>query len=217
MVGTLLGSVCAVVAAPGYFTNGGGGTTTDRFDVSQGARVIHGTNQYYGLGNSDVRQMFGLASSGTWVEPGSAIFMDGPGTGYVDTVDFQTPTAIDLSRIEIRLAQDGANPQRGCSAFRLQGSADGMNFVDLSFGNIPQGATGNINVPLTIQDSAPTNATGKRAFRLELTRLTTAGPRVVEVDGIGIVSAVPAGMFLDRLAFNAATNTYTGLLCCIEK
>ena len=210
MVGVLLGSSGGVAAAPGYFTNGGGGTTADRFDNSQGARVIHSTNQHNGAGNSDVRQIFGLPNSGAWVEPGTSIFMDGPGAGYVDTVDFQTPTAIDLSRIEIRLSQDGANPQRGCSAFRLLGSADGMNFVNLSQGNIPQGATGNINVPLTIQDSAPTNATGKRAFRLELTRLTATGPRVVEVDGTGTVSAVPAGMFLDRLAFNAATNTYTG-------
>lgn len=99
---------------------------------------------------------------------------------------------------------------RGCSAFRLLGSADGMNFAELSAGTIPSGQTGNANVPLLINDTVLTNASAVRAFRLELTRLTNGGPRGIECDATGTVATLPAGAFLDRLAFNAATNTYTG-------
>ena len=207
--GCLLG-VGVLSAAPTFITSGGAGSTTDRFDLSQGARVIHSTNQHNGAGESDVRQIFGLPNSGAWVEPGNAIFADGPGAGFVDTVDWQTPQALDVSSLQLRMSQDGANPLRGCSAFRLLGSADGMTFATMSTGTIPAGPTGNVNVPLLINDYALTNATGMRAFRLELTRLTTGGPRVTECDATGSLSAAPAGLFLDRLAFNANTNTYTG-------
>src|SRR5687767_14368992 len=77
-------------AAPVYSTDFGGGVTTDVFDISQGARVIHSTNQHNGAGESDVRQIFGLPASGAWVEPGNAIFADGPGAGFVDVVEWQT-------------------------------------------------------------------------------------------------------------------------------
>ncbi len=208
-VGQLVLAQCAL-AAPVFTTNGSGGSATDRFDISQGAAVIHSTNQHNGAGASDVRQIFGLPSAGAWVEPGNAIFADGFGLGFVDTVDWQTPQPLDLTSMELRLSQDGASALRGCSAFELLGSADGVNFAILSTGTIPAGASGNANVPLLISDTALTNAAGVRAFRLQLTRQTNGGPRVSECDAQGTISTTPAGTFLDRLAFNAATNTYTG-------
>ena len=68
-------------AAPVYFTNFAGGVTADVWDVSQGAQVIHSTNQHNGAGNSDARQIFGLPNAGAWVEPGNAIFADGAPAG----------------------------------------------------------------------------------------------------------------------------------------
>ena len=65
-------------------------------------------------------------------------------------------------------------------------------------------------VPLLVTDSVLTGTTANvRAFRLELTRLGTAAPRLVELDGTGTAGAA-TGTFLDRLAFNATTNTLTG-------
>ena len=200
-------------AAPSYTTNFAGGVSTDLFDLAQGAQVIHSTNQHNGAGNSDVRQIFGLPGSGAWVEPGNAIFADGPGAGYVDVVEWQTPGWINLTGFELRLSQDGpGNSFRGCGAFKLFASQDGVNFSEVSSGSIPMAGAANANAPLLIADAALTGTTANvRAFRLELMRLSAGGPRVMELDGFGTPGAQPAGTtFLDRLAFNAPTNTYTG-------
>ncbi len=201
-------------AAPSYSTDFAGGSAGDRFDITQGALVIHSTNQHNGAGNSDVRQIFGLPNSGAWVEPGHAIFSDGPGAGYVDVVEWQTPGWLNLSSFDLRMSQDGSGSAfRGCGTFQLSASQDGVNFSPVSAGSIPLAAGGmNVNAPLLITDSALSGATlNVRAFRLELTRITAGGPRVVELDGTGTPGTQPAGLpFLDRLAFNAATNTYTG-------
>ena len=205
-------SVSAAHAAPVFSTGGGSGVTTDLFDVALGAQVIHSTNQHNGAGASDVRQIFGLPSAGAWVEPGSAIFADGPGAGFMDVVEWQTPGWINLVSISLRMAQDGASAFRGCGSFALFASQDGVNFSQVSGGSIPLSGGANVNVPLLISDSALSGVTANvRAFRLEISRLTAAGPRVVELDGFGSAGARPAGVqFLDRLAFNSAANTYTG-------
>ncbi len=204
----------SVSAAPAYSTDFAGGSAADLFDISQGALVIHSTNQHNAAGNSDVRQMFGLPNSGAWVEPGNAIFGDGPAAGFVDVVDWQTPGWINLSGFDLRISQDGPGSAfRGCAAFRLLASQDGVNYSEVSAGSIPLAPGGmNVNAPLLIADSTLTGATGNvRAFRLELSRLTAGGPRVAELDGFGSRGTTPAGgTFLDRLAFNAETNTYTG-------
>ena len=200
-------------AAPSYSTNFAGGVTTDIFDLAQGAQVIHSTNQHNGAGNSDVRQIFGLPNAGAWVEPGNAIFADGPGAGFVDVVEWQTPRWINLAAFELRMSQDGpANALRGCGSFRLLASQDGVNFSQVSGGSIPLAGGANANAPLLIADPALTGTTANvRAFRLELARLTAGGPRVAELDATGTPGIMPAGVqFLDRLAFNAVTNTYTG-------
>ena len=200
--------------APAYSTDFAAGSAADRFDISQGSLVVHSTTQHNGAGDSDVRQIFGLPASGAWVEPGNAIFGDGPATGYVDVVDWQTPGWIQLSSFELRLSQDGpGSALRGCGEFRLLASQDGVNYAEVSAGSIPLATGGeNANAPLLITDSELTGVTANvRAFRLELTRLTAGGPRVLELDGDGTPGTQPAGVpFLDRLAFNAATNTYTG-------
>ncbi len=207
--------VCGPIAgaAPVFSTNPSAGSSTDRFDVSQSALVIHSTNQHNGAGNSDTRQIFGLPSSGAWVEPGNAIFADGPGAGYVDVVEWQTPGWINLSSFELRMAQDGAGSAfRGCGSFKLFASQDGVAFSQVSGGGIPLAAGGmNANAPLLIADTALTGTTANvRAFRLEIARLTGGGPRVIELDAAGTISTAPEPVFLDRLAFNATSNTYTG-------
>ena len=129
MRGTLILLWCALAtggqAAPVFSTDPGGAVTTDLFDVAQGALVIHSTNQHYGAGNSDVRQMFGLPNAGAWVEPGNAIFADGPGAGFVDVVEWQTPGWVNLNSFALRMSQDGpGSSYRGCSAFKLLASQE---------------------------------------------------------------------------------------------
>lgn len=203
-----------VHGAPAYSTSIGTGSTVDQFDISQGALVIQSTAQHNGAGTSDVRQIFGLPANSTWIEPGTALFDDGPDAGSMDVVEWQTPGWINLSSFELRMSQDEAgSAYRGCGTFRLLASQDGVNYSEISGGSIPLAPGGqNVHTPLLISDAALAGTTANvRAFRLELTRLTTGGPRVIELDGTGTPGAQPEGItFLDRLAFNAATNNYTG-------
>jgi hypothetical protein len=206
------GGLGEVVAGPVFLTAPGEGATNDWFDVVQGARVVCSTPQHNSCcGNSDPRCALGFVAPPPWVEPKHSIFADGPGPGFVDRLEWQTARPVDLVRIRIWLSQDGAqNPYRGASAFRLLGSQDGMTFSQLSGGLIPLSGGANASVPLLISDDALSGITNSlQAFRLELTRLTTGGPRLVEIDGFGNASA-PAGQFLDRIAFNAVSNQLTG-------
>lgn len=200
------------VAAPVFTATGGSGAGNDLFDVSNGVQVIVSTPAHNSCcGASDPRMAFGFGDLPPWVEPGTLIFADGPGAGFVDVLEWQTPAPVTLTHVEIRLSEDGAgNPFRGASAYRLLASQDGQRFFQISGANIPLSDGAMKHVPLRIADAALTGATTNlRAFRLELTRLSDGGPRLVEVDGFGTSGPV-TGEFLDRLAFNAASNALTG-------
>ena len=184
------------------------GVFTDIFDVAQGSQVIFSTQQHTGAGLSDPRSAFGFSSG--FAEASRSLFADGPGAGTVDFFEWQTAGPVDLSSYELHLQDDGG-PARSALGFTLFGSQDGVNFSSLSTGTIPRsGGDGYGSNPLLIADSALTGTTtGLRAFRLETTRASGAGVRVIEMDGNGVAGAL-SGTFLDRLAFNAVSNTLTG-------
>ena len=209
VVALLAAAVVCAESAPVFSTAGGAGATGDLFDVAQGAGVILSTPQHNGAGNSDPRSAFGFTSG--FVETTNAIFADGPGAGALDTIEWQTATPVSLTSLSLWLADDGAgNPARGATEFKLFASADGATFSQISGGAIPRNAGGYLNKPLLVTDNALTGTTANvRAFRLEVTRATTSGVRVVEIDAAGTASG-QTGNFLDRLVFNAAGNTLTG-------
>ncbi|MDB6174472.1 MAG: hypothetical protein JWL59_3783 [Chthoniobacteraceae bacterium] len=208
-----LGIGAALHAAPVFTTDGPGGEgiTTDIFDILQGNQVIFSTPQHNGAGESDPRSAFGGISG--FVETNHSLFSDGPGAGTVDFIEWQTPGWINLSSIDLHLQQDGAgNAVRGASSYALFASQDGVNFSAVSSGTIPSDVNGaNANIPLLIHDDALTGTTNAvRAFRLEVTRLTNQGVRVLELDASGSAAVPVAATYLDRLAFNYALNTLTG-------
>ncbi len=210
--------VHAAPAAPSYNTGAGGGATNDAFDITAGVRVIASSQHYSGFygagccGESDVRAAFGFATSAYnrtsgWVEPPNVIFQDGPPTGTTDFIEWQTPAPINLSAFQMRLQQDGATTARGAGSFKFFASADGINFSQSSAGTMPSAPNPSPYVPMLVADSNLTGTTTNvRAFRLELTRLSANGPRLLEFDGTGSPGVV-TGTFLDRIAFNATTNT----------
>ena len=206
----LLASISAVSAAPVFQADPNTeGVTTDIWDLALGAQVIFSSPQLGCCGNSDPRSAFGFATTSGWVEPTHALFADGPGGGTVDFIEWQTPQPVDLSAISLHLQDDGS-PARSALDFKLFASQDGVIFSQISNGAIPNAGSGYLNNPLLIADGALAGtASAVRAFRLEITRASGAGTRVVELDATG-TAAAPVTMFLDRLAFNDATNSLTG-------
>ncbi len=192
-------------AAPTFSTDVGGGVTTDLFDISQGAQVIQTTNVLQ-FGGEDIREAFG-GSGG--IEGGNVIFEDGPGLGSIDTVLWQTAQTINLTSVELRFSQDGASPNRGTAAYNLFSTQDGINYTSVSSGAVPLvggPGTSMVNNALLISDAAlGAGTTAVRGFKLEITRNSGAGPRFVEIDGMGSITTQTAN-YHDRLAFNSITN-----------
>ena len=215
--GLLLHSLFAVAvhAAPVFQSDPGPveGVTSDIWDFSLGGRIVTTTQTHPHAGGPDPSLILGATAVNGWstVEPTRFLFNDGPGAGTVDIVEWQTASAINLDSFSLRLAQDGATANRGTSEFKLFGTQDGVNFSQLSGGLIPLDA-GAMQFPTTlITDSALTGTTtALHGFRLEITRLSGGGPRVVEMDGFGS-AAIPAVNYLDRIAFNTNTISLAGL------
>ena len=205
-------SARVLLGAPEYSSGSGPGDTTDAFDLSRGTQVIRSTPQNTTCcGLSDPLAIWGGITGPAWTEPGRAIFADGPGPGFVDIVEWQTPEPIHLTEFSLRLEQNGPNSaERAASRFRLFASTDGLTFRQISGGTFPGAPGPNPHTPLLVRDrSLLATPTEVRAFRLELTRATSRGVRVVELDGEG-TPVPPTGNFLDRLLFNAADNSLVG-------
>ena len=202
-----LATLSAATAAPVFQADPNAeGVGSDIWDLSQGSQVIFSSPQHNGAGNSDPRSAFGFSSG--FAETTHALWQDGA-AGVIDFLEWQTPQPIDLSGISLHLFDD-ASPNRSALDFKLFASQDGVNFSQISGGTMPADAGGYLNNPLLITDSAFTGTTSAvRAFRLEMTRTTGAGTRVAELDATGTVVA-PVTTFLDRVAFNDATNSLTG-------
>jgi hypothetical protein len=209
-------------AAPLFSTAGGEGEVNDLFDVAQGVQTIASSPQYSGFfgvgccGQSDPRSVFGFTTpayngASGWVEPTHTIFQDGPGAGTVDFIEWQTAGPVNLTNIALRMQQDGVgNSTRAATDFKLFASVDGVTFSQISGGTIPGAPGANLNVPLLVTDNALTGTTTNvRSFRLEVTRASSGGARIVELDATGAPGAA-IGTFLDRLAFNASTNAIVG-------
>jgi hypothetical protein len=198
-------------AAPIFVTEISGyeGLTDDLFDMSQGNQVIFSTPQSTTDGLSDPRAAFGGESD--FVEPSRSFFEDGSPAGTIDFIEWQTSSWINLTSFDLRLHQNWiADQNTGAASFSLFASRDGMNFSKISEGVIPPAAPGSLDGLLLIRDENLTGTTTNvRAFRLEVTRLTTAGVRIIELDAIGTLGTqtVP---YLDRLALNAITNSLIG-------
>ena len=199
-------------AAPTYSLDPVGplyeGVTTDLFDIASGNRVIFSTAQHQGAGVSDPRSLFGYTSG--FIENTHTIFADGISPGYVEFIEWQTPSWINLSSFELRLSDDGST-LRSVLDYKLFGSKDGLNFSQLSTGVLPRNASNGYSpTQMIISDTALTGiATGLRSFRIELTRADTTGARLIELDGFGSLGAQTTP-YLDRIAFNAASNSLTG-------
>lgn len=203
-----LAGAAGVAAAPTYSSDPGGGSTTDRFDVSRGVQIIDAT-PILPFGGESLVEAFG-GNGG--VEPGTLIFADGAAAGTRDRIDWQTSGFINLGGLQIRLSQDtDGSGNRSARAYTFYTSQDGVNYTPVSSGTIPLvGGPGspNVHTPLLISEVSPSGTINNvRGFRLELERNGGTGPRIVEIDEINSTPGVQTGNYLDRVLFNAASNS----------
>lgn len=179
LASTTASAHAAVISGEEYL-----GVTTDAFDLSQGTVVTAFSSAFPGFSPGDV---FGGTASG--IEPGNFIFTDGFAVNNVDYIDFETPSAIHLTGIVLGIADD-SNFQgniRGSNTYTLYSSDDGINYNNIvsnsSLASNYLNSYGDDQLKITDD----VNVTAKY-FRLAVTRDTTYGPRIYELDAI---TAVP--------------------------
>lgn len=165
-------------------------STSDLFDISQGAQVIVAppvhfssviTNMFGGIGGSN------SSSRGTTTD--STVFSDGFPAGHMHRVEWRTTTPIQLEQIAL-LASHQAGDARSFS--RLTLSVREPNGTFREFHTVEPaspyggGAGGN-----ELHHSANIGGVTGQHFRVEVTqRLQGSAPRVIELDGFG--EALPA-------------------------
>jgi MYXO-CTERM domain-containing protein len=188
----LLAACVAMLAASDAFsgvivTPGGyAGVTTDDFDVSRGTTVLSSSTI---IARSDARSALGFLNGGP--EPTNTIFADNAPAGTVDSLVFRTPSAITLRDLKVGFADDSNSGQanRGTTLFKLLASTDGVNYSSIVSAPILSNYVSSYRdsvITLTVTNLSVANV---RFFRVETTRATSLGTRIVEIDAN--VSVVP--------------------------
>jgi hypothetical protein len=175
------------------------GVTTDLFDVAQGTVVTASSAVFPGF---DPRSAFGY-NSPTAIESSRVIFSDSPTA--TDFIEFQTVSPVNLVGYRLILGEDIGTAKRSAQAFRLYAGADSGSLQLVSSATIEQtylNQYGSVSVgitdTLTLQNV--------QTFRLELDRTSIAGfsgPRLIELDGFGVVVPEPATWTLGMLGTGA--------------
>ena len=174
------------------------GVSDDVFDVSQGTVVTAAWHQQFDSGKfSRASNTFGFTSE--FVEPTWTVFKDFLPASDPDFINFTTPKPVDLSGYRLILADGSVSGERGANSFKLFESDDGIDYTLISSTTIANPYTSNYGFNwIEITDTV--NVRGKQFFRIELTRATFAGTRVIELDAIGEFVPEPSTLTLAALA-----------------
>ena len=177
-------------------------SASDLFDSTK-TSVVSGTSTY----NSEY-SLAKLIDGASMPSPESnnTIFADGPGQGFTDVAVLRTASPVLLNEFRLFLAQDGvASTNRSADAVRFYASSDGVNFQLISqAGGLSNGGTdsnGNTGYAYGATESAVTisevfaTAVAGQFFKVEIDRHGSMGPRVLELDGFGMLdtSTPPPG------------------------
>jgi hypothetical protein len=171
-------------------------TNADLWDVSQGS-VVTANSPVRDNGPADrssPRDMFG-ATEGS-VESGNTLFGNQQLAGFVHFVEWQTPTPIRLDSFKLYAIHDGAPSdanQRGFSRFNLLARNPTTQDFELIYTFQPTNPYTVIGPNFLLVDTSVTPMIAQD-FRAEFVQFgdsspTQRGPRVVELDGFGVVPA----------------------------
>lgn len=190
-------------------------SSTDMFDVSQGATITAHSAYYPGVSGTD---MFG-ASAGS-VEPTSTIFADGKTNGYTHYVEFTTAAPISLEEVRLFAAGDGATYyyEREFSAFRLKAKSPGSSTYDVTIINYTPTHGYTFVDPTTylVVDSVLSPPVVAKQFRAEFDNYVAGrgydGPRIMELDGIGSIAPAWDDLFdvSNGVTITANSGYYSG-------
>jgi hypothetical protein len=179
-------------------------STSDLWDVSQGATVTSDSGILQHDYSFDVRDMFG-GTFGT-TEVGNTIFSyDSNTTDSLHFVEWQTASPITLQSFNLVSAHDGDANGRGFSKFTLL-AKPGSSWVELYEYSPTNPYGGGVNYLGSnyLELNAGVPETTAQAFRAEfiqygrqhIDRPEIDGPRIVELDGYGEVIPEPATLCL---------------------
>jgi hypothetical protein len=171
-------------------------TNADLWDVTQGS-VVTANSPVRDNGPADrssPRDMFG-ATEGS-IEPGHTLFGNQQSAGFVHFVEWQTPTPIRLDSFKLYAIHDGAPSdanQRGFSRFNLLAKNPTTQDFELIYTFEPTNPYTIIGPNFLLVDASVT-PTIAQDFRAEFVQFgdsspSQRGPRVVELDGFGVVPA----------------------------
>ncbi len=167
-------------------------STTDLWDISQGAAVTTSTGQ----ANGTIANMFGQSPGPFLGEPGVAFFDDGQADGFVQFVEWSTVDPVLVTDFHLLAAHDGNSLQRAFSTVSIYGWNSATSTFDLWFSlnpNLPygDGTYGGGTIFNNLLDRCATvPALVTDRFRAEFTQEgggPFGAPRVVELDAFGSV------------------------------
>lgn len=174
------------------------------FDYVGGIEILRTSNLYAG---SDARAAFGFEAE--FGETSHVLFADGGPVGAIDYIDFRTAAPVDLDFFQLYLADDSntGSVNRGATSFNLLAGPKGgplMSIATLALGEHYRDTYGTASGRSSILIGGNLAAQGVQDFRLELTRATELGPRILELAGIGRIAAVPEPSSLALIGLGAA-------------
>jgi hypothetical protein len=170
------------------------GVRTDLWDVHNGAVL---TAHSPLISSESDPGIFGGDDTGT--TPVTTIFADGQAAGFVHFVEWRTPTAVSIDHIKLYAAGDGAVYSNGreFGRFTLKVKSPGSAVFDTTVTNfIPTHPYTSLGEKFLVLDATFAAVTA-REFRAEFEQINLRSdgwnaPRVIELDGFGAVSPVPA-------------------------
>ena len=186
---TLQSVVLCIVAASGAVK--AASSSIDAWDISQGSIVTTSSPTSYGVASN----MFGDNHVDPFypVEVGHTLFQEGQSAGFVNWVEWNSASAIQLGGYNLTLIDDFQTGERGISLFSLYGRLEETDLWQLldsySPAVHPYSPYGPVLDPnagfVEFEQSASFSAISAKFFRAEFTQYSPSlGVRVAELDAI---------------------------------
>ncbi len=163
----------------------------DLWDVTQGNTVTSHSGVLASPGSPE--SMFGAFGHGDFTEDEYTYFADGQPDGTTHSIEWSTPSAVDIYRVRLFAAGDGSVflNQREFDSFKLLAKSPGSLTYDLTLIDFtPTHPYTFLDAPNLFLFEANLGGVTAQEFRAEFAQYTAGyccdGPRIVELDAFGV-------------------------------